>query len=71
MGKDILDCIAHINLLLHYRRQRKNIRSLVMIEIIGHFTDRTVRRVFDNVLDAIDYRDTLDAHYAKVEWKRL
>lgn len=42
-----------------------------MIEIIGHFTDRTVRRVFDNVLDAIDYRDTLDAHYAKVEWKRL
>lgn len=39
-----------------------------MIEIIGYFRDRTVRRVFDNVLDAIDYRDTLDAQYAKVQW---
>jgi hypothetical protein len=52
-------------------RKNNHKRSLVMIEIIGHFTDRTVRRVFDNVLDAIDYRDTLDAHYAKVEWNRL
>jgi hypothetical protein len=42
-----------------------------MIEIIGYFKDRTVRRVFDNVLDAIDYRDMLDAHYAKVEWIEL
>jgi|TARA_B100000035_G_scaffold115092_1_gene97487 hypothetical protein len=42
-----------------------------MIEIIGYFRDYTVRRVFDNALDAIDYRDSLDAHYAKVEWINL
>ena len=42
-----------------------------MIEIIGYFKDHSVRRVFDNVLDAIDYRDSLDAHYAKVEWNQL
>ena len=40
-----------------------------MIEIIGYFKNHTVSRVFDNVLDAIDYRDKLDAHYVnKVEW---
>lgn len=42
-----------------------------MIEIIGYLKDRTVRRVFDNVLDAIDFRDDLDAQYARVEWIKL
>ena len=39
-----------------------------MIKVVGYFKDRTVSQVFDDVLDAIDYRDYLDAHYAKVEW---
>ena len=39
-----------------------------MIKVVGYFKDRTVSQVFDNVLDAIDFRDYLDAHYAKVEW---
>lgn len=26
---------------------------------------------FDCVLDAIDYRDHLDAHYVKVTWKQI
>ena len=42
-----------------------------MIQITGHFKDHTVKRVFDNALDAIDFRDYLDAHYAKVEWIQL
>lgn len=42
-----------------------------MIEIIGYFSDTTVRRVFDCVLDAIEYRDYLDAQYATVEWNSL
>ena len=42
-----------------------------MIKIIGYFKDRIVSRVFDNEWDAMDYRDTLDAHYAKVEWVYL
>tara|TARA_B100000925_G_scaffold85656_1_gene61351 strand:+ start:473 stop:601 length:129 start_codon:yes stop_codon:yes gene_type:complete len=42
-----------------------------MIKIIGYFKDKTVSQVFDNALDAIDYRDSLDAHYAKVEWINL
>jgi len=57
--------------LLHYSRQRKNTRSLVVIKIIGYFKDSVVSRVFDNEWDAMDYRDTLDAHYAKVEWVYL
>jgi hypothetical protein len=42
-----------------------------MIEIIGYFSDSTVRRVFNCVLDAIEYRDELDAQYVKVEWNSL
>lgn len=42
-----------------------------MIQIIGYFKDYTVKRMFDNALDAMDYRDQLDAHYAKVEWIQL
>ena len=42
-----------------------------MIEIIGYFRDRTVKCVFDNILDAIEFRDELDAQYAKVEWIQL
>ncbi len=43
-----------------------------MIKIIGHFKDHVVTRKFDCVLDAIDFRDSLDAHYvSKVEWIRL
>ena len=42
-----------------------------MIKVVGYFKDNTVSKVFDDVLDAIDYRDMLDAHYAKVEWIRL
>ena len=42
-----------------------------MIEIIGIWKDRSVTRVFDNVLDAIDFKDDLDAHYARVIWNQL
>jgi len=42
-----------------------------MIRIIGYFNNKTVSQVFDNVLDAIDYKDMLDAHYAKVKWIKL
>ena len=42
-----------------------------MIEVTGIFRDRQVTQVFDNVLDAIDFRDDLDAHYAKVIWRML
>lgn len=42
-----------------------------MIQITGHFRDHIVKRVFDNVLDAIDFRDDLDAQYARVEWIKL
>lgn len=42
-----------------------------MIKVVGYFRDRTVSQVFDDVLDAIDYRDMLDANYAKVEWIQL
>lgn len=42
-----------------------------MIQIIGYFKDKTVSQVFDDVLDAIDYRDMLDANYVKVEWIEL
>ncbi len=41
-----------------------------MIEIIGYFKDRVVSRKFTCVLDAIDFRDSLDAQYARVEWIR-
>lgn len=40
----------------------------LMITIIGHFKDHTVCRKFDCLFDAIDYRDNLDAQYARVEW---
>ena len=43
----------------------------IMIEIIGYFPDSTVRRVFNCVLDAIEYRDDLDAQYVKVDWITL
>jgi len=39
-----------------------------VIEITGIFLDRVEKRVFNNVLDAIEFRDILDAHYAKVIW---
>jgi len=42
-----------------------------MIEVIGIFRDKTVKKIFDNVLDAIDFRDDLDAQYAKVIWRAL
>jgi len=42
-----------------------------MIEIVGYFKDIIVSRKFDNVLDAIDFRDDLDAQYARVEWIKL
>ena len=42
-----------------------------MIKVVGYFKDNTVSQVFNNVLDAIDYRDMLDAHYAKVKWIKL
>lgn len=42
-----------------------------MIKIVGYFKDKTVSHVFDNAFDAIDFRDYLDAHYAKVEWIKL
>ena len=42
-----------------------------MIEIVGYFKDRIVSRKFDNVLDAIDFRDDLDAQYVRVEWIQL
>lgn len=42
-----------------------------MIEVIGIFKDRTITQIFDNTLDAMDFRDELDAHYAKVIWNVL
>ena len=43
-----------------------------MIKIIGYFRDKVVSRIFDNKFDAIDYRDTLDAHYvSRIEWIQL
>ena len=42
-----------------------------MIEIIGIFRDHRISKVFDNVLDAIDFRDTLDAQYVTVVWNTL
>lgn len=42
-----------------------------MIEVIGIFRDKTVTKIFDNVLDAIDFRDDLDAQYARVIWRAL
>lgn len=42
-----------------------------MIEIIGIFKDRSVRQVFNDVLDAMEFRDDLDAQYARVIWKKL
>tara|TARA_B100000927_G_scaffold268319_1_gene243009 strand:- start:417 stop:548 length:132 start_codon:yes stop_codon:yes gene_type:complete len=43
-----------------------------MIKIIGYFRDKVVSRIFDNEFDAIDYRDTLDAHYvSRIEWIQL
>ncbi len=40
-----------------------------MYIITGLFPNRTVRKVFKDVYDAIEYRDILDAHYAKVVWE--
>lgn len=42
-----------------------------MIKVIGIFRDKTITKIFDNVLDAIDFRDDLDAQYAKVIWRAL
>ena len=42
-----------------------------MIEITGIFLNRVEKRVFDNALDAMDFRNHLDAHYAKVIWTQL
>jgi hypothetical protein len=42
-----------------------------MIEIIGIFKDRSVSQVFNDVLDAMEFRDDLDAQYARVIWKKL
>lgn len=42
-----------------------------MIKVVGYFKDRSVIQIFDNVLDAMDFRDELDAHYAKVIWENL
>tara|TARA_B100001287_G_C22267385_1_gene337757 strand:- start:293 stop:424 length:132 start_codon:yes stop_codon:yes gene_type:complete len=43
-----------------------------MIKIIGYFRDKVVSRIFDNEWDAMDYRDTLDAHYvSRIEWINL
>jgi hypothetical protein len=39
-----------------------------MIEIIGYFTDHVVSRMFDDIHDAIEFRDLLDANYVRVEW---
>ena len=39
-----------------------------MITVTGLFPDRIVKRVFDNIYDAMDFRYHLDAHYAKVVW---
>ena len=43
-----------------------------MIKIIGYFRDRVVSQIFDHEWDAMDYRDTLDAHYvSRIEWINL
>ena len=42
-----------------------------MIKVVGYFKNKTVSQVFNNVLDAIEFRDDLDAQYARVEWINL
>ena len=42
-----------------------------MIEIVGTFKDKTIRKTFGNVYDAIEFRDLLDAQYARVEWNKI
>ena len=34
-----------------------------MYRVTAHFKDKSVRQLFDNVYDAIDFRDTMDAYY--------
>lgn len=42
-----------------------------MIEIIGLLRNKRIRRVFDCPIDAIEFREILDAQYAKVTWNYL
>lgn len=42
-----------------------------MIEIVGIIKDVEVKRTFDSVYDATEFRDILDANYAKVEWRDI
>ena len=42
--------------------------SFKMIEIIGIVNGTRIRKLFNNVIDAQEYREILDAQYAKVFW---
>ena len=42
-----------------------------MYIITGNIKGKFVTRTFDCVLDAIEYRDVLDAHYISVTFKKV
>ena len=42
-----------------------------MIEIIGLIGDTRIRKIFNCPIDAIEFREVLDAQYAKVTWNYL
>jgi len=42
-----------------------------MYVITGIINGNTVSRTFDCVLDAMEYRDNLDAHYIPVTFKKV
>ena len=42
-----------------------------MYIITGTINGKTISRTFDCVLDAIEYRDDLDAHYIPLTFKKV
>ena len=42
-----------------------------MYVIIGTINGKTISRTFDCVLDAMEYRDDLDAHYIPLTFKQV
>ena len=42
-----------------------------MYRVTAWFKDKKISQEFHNVLDAIEYREHLDAHYIRVVWRSL
>ncbi len=42
-----------------------------MIEIIGLIGNTRIRKIFNCAIDATEFRELLDAQYAKVTWNYL